>query len=276
MRAKGSILLGNLSFSKFNKLKSFNYSFFSFMKKFERLMFLNKNIKSKDKFLLNDSKKKIKKYLSNYYSLSIQKNSFSNYLEKLQFKYFKRVKKSFKIHNSKDIIIIPYKSLLSNINLNSISKNSNKNLFTGFKSLPSKNFKINSIISSNSYKYKINIYSYFTSNRGVKLKRFYLPISINKHVKYVAPLVFKNSFINSKVGYKKSNNMVINKYMRTRLSNIFLNSKVIYQLKNKKKTQVEGFNYRVYGLSKKISDVKFLNKKEFKKINKLQPKAFLY
>nr|YP_009308389.1 orf1594 [Paramoeba pemaquidensis]AOS85527.1 orf1594 [Paramoeba pemaquidensis] len=282
-RAKGTVLLNNISPTKFNTLKLYNYSFTPFIRRFEKLMFSNKNIKVKETNISKEFSKKIKKYLSNHQILTIQKNSFINYVEKLQFKYFKRVKRSFKIGENKNIIIAPYKFLLEGLNRNNINisseglnKNFDNNFYTSLKRSSASKIKFNSVVSPNDYKYKMNVYNYFISNKKMKLKQFYLPINVNKKVKSIVPLVIKNRYVNNKIGYKKSHNMVINKYIKTRLSNIFLSSKTIQLMKNNKKTQVENFNYRVYGLAKKKSDFKFLNKKEFKKINELQPKTFLY
>lgn len=252
------------------------------MKKLQWLMFLNKNIKTKDKYISKESKKKTKKYLVNYKNLIIQKNSYSNYMKRLQFKYFKRAKRSFNMINNNNIKTLPYKFLLFDNsvyteNKSRISKNNfNTNFLMNFENISSKKGTFNTIVGSNNYKYKINIYNYTLLNKKIKLKQFYLPIKFNKKLGSIIPLVLKTSLMDSNMGYKKSNNMVINKYIKNRLSNIFLSIKSIHQISKNKKIQLENFNYRVYGLAKKISDVKFLNKKEVKNINKLQPKTFLY
>ena len=284
IKAKGTILFNNLYSTKFNKINFLNYSYFSFNKKLQELLFLNKNIKIQDKYImLKESKKKTKKYLLNYKNLIIKKTSFSKYLKKLQFKYFKRKKKSFKNNKNKNIILLNYKPLLfDNLSYNSnkvskaIYKNFNNDFYKNFFISYEKKQKLNPIYGYNNYNYKANIYKYYISNKYIKLKQLYLPIKIDKNISSIVSFVFKNSSITKKIAYKKSNNMLINKYIRTRLANIFLSAKSIHLINNHKKNNLEDFNYRIYGLAKKISSTTFLNKKKIKTFKKFQPKTFLY
>jgi hypothetical protein len=287
-KIRGSVLLNNLSVTRFNELNVFNYSVNSFNKKLKTLLFFNKKLKIKDSYFFL-SKNKNKHFLFNYIDLIGLKNIYINYLQKLKFNYFKS-QNFFKIHTytNNHLSIKPFKSLLYNKSYYNFlseddtrfyNKNYNSNLLLNFKTISYKrnNYSFRKI--NNLYKYKLNIYNYFKSNKKIELKQLYIPFKWkNKEVLTLMPIIFKKSFLlnNKKFMYTKSNNLLINKYIRSRLFNVFLSKKYINKVKKITKIKSEDFNYRIYGLVKKFSDVKPLTKKDFKKINILQPKTFLY
>ena len=282
-KAKGTTLLKNISNSNFNNFKVMNYSVNPFFEKLNWLKFFNKNIKRKESDPFKDLKKKKKKYLFKNLDLSKLTYKYSYIINKVQFKYFKRKRWSTQFDNGlyiKNIIVKPYKALLFSKNYyntlflnNANYTNKLYNLFNN-KTYKKVDFK-NKVNNQNIYKYKMFSYKYKWNNKTTEMNRFFLKVNNSKMSSFIS-FVFKKNFKDSKLFYKKSNNLGFNKYIQSRLSKVFFSVKDIEKPKKNSKIKKEDLDLRIYGLGSKLSSprIKFSEKK--KRMNKLKPKSFHY
>lgn len=284
LKGRGSSLLKNVSNSDFNYFKVINYSFNPFFEKLNWLKFFNKNIKKIESDPFKDLKKNNKKYLLKNLDLSKLNYKYSQAIKKVQFRYFKRKRWSTKFDNGlyiNNVIVKPYKALLfSKNNYDSIllnnSNNYSNNLFKLFSKKTYRKINYNINYNSNIYKYKMFNYKYIWNNKVTEMSRFFLKVNKNKMSSFVSFIFRKNIKNENKLIFNKSSNLAFNKYIQSRLSKVFLSVKDIEKPKKNNKVKKEDLDLRVYGLGNKLSSprIKFNEKK--KRMNKLQPKSFLY
>ena len=283
LKAKGGILFKNLSNSKFNYLKTINYAIVPFFEKLGWLKFFNKSIKKKQSDPFKNFKKNKEKYILNALNLDIYKFKYKEIAKKVQFKYFKRSRWSTGFDNGlfiKNIIIKPNKPLLlfrSNYDLAFDRLNYSNNLYKKFN-MSSQNFfgfNVDGVHLRKNYKYKLINYSYFWNNKKTKLTKFLLEANHKKVPSFVS-FSFKSNTVDKKLIFNKSNNSVFNKYLKGRLSNIFLSVKQLDKLNKNSKIKKDDFDLRAYGLGAKLASprIKFVEKQ--KRMSKLKPKTFLY
>ena len=284
LKGKGSSLLSNVSNSDFNYFKVINYSFNPFFEKLNWLKFFNKNIKKIESDPFKDLKKNNKKYLLKNLDLSKLNYKYNQAIKKVQFRYFKRKRWSTKFDNGlfiNDVIVKPYKALLFSKNdydslLLNNSNNYSNNLFKLFHNKTYRKVNYRSNYNNNIYNYKMFNYKYLWNNKVTEMSKFFLKVNKNKMSSFVSFVFRKNVDINKKLVFNKSSNLAFNKYIQSRLSNVFLSIKDIEKPKKNSRIKKEDLDLRIYGLGSKLSSPRINFNEKKKRMNKLQPKSFLY